>query len=182
MRVFRSLAVTSAILGLAACGTQKKSDDANDQAPKLTSEQKIELEEEFADVPPATIVRVPVDAQGNATGEPEMRVVDNGAAPENDASMTAAWDSGSKPEAMVNSASELDEDSSTQSWQSWGYGSCQYSSYSRCGYGSSFGHGYWNNRYRPVLYRRGYRWNYNRGYHCRLGSYRYYSYRSHRYW
>ena len=180
MRVIRTFAILGATLALVACGSQDKQEDAND-APQLTNQEKAELEEEYASVPAAAIVRVPVDAQGNPTGAPEMRVVENGDAPNTDAEMTSAWEGGNQPASIVASASELDADSSTDSWHGWGYGNCRYSSHSRCGY-SSYGHGYFYNSYRPRLYRRGYRFNYNRGYHCRLGAYRYYSYRSYRYW
>jgi len=189
MRVFSKLVFGMCMaLTVAACGT-KNHDDQEQKAPELSSEEIAALETEFALIPKAAIIRVPIDADGNATGEAEMRIVQNGNAPTNDDEMTQSWSTAEAPAALVSSESELDNDSSTQSWNSYGYGSsCDGASYG-CGGGfggGGFGGGgynnYYQNQYRPTLYAGGNSWGYGAGYNCNRGGFAYYSYGSRRYW
>jgi len=183
MKLIRTVAISfGAMLVLSACGTQEK--DHAQKAPEATAEEAAERDASFAEIPAAAIVRVPVDAEGNPIGEPEMRVVGNGSAPASDEQMASAWSTADAPEALVDAeaVSELDMDSSTQSWSSWNRGHNNNCGYNRGGCYGNYNHNYFYNRYRPTLYTRGYSWNYQRGYNCRIGGYSYYSYSSYRYW
>jgi hypothetical protein len=148
MRVLSTVTAIGLLAALTACGTHKKSDDAADQpAPNA---QPTAADDPA--LPEAAIVRVPVDAKGEPTGEPEMRIYSGDAI--GDDGVQAAWDASTAPAKVVNSAEELDADTSTQSWTSYSY-------ISAGGWGGSYGNGYGN----------GYGYNNGYGYGAGYGGY-----------
>lgn len=203
MRFVNVIAVAGLALGLSACGQHDKKDDQNQEAAptQVTPEEKQQLDTEFSQIPAAAIVRVPVDANGETIGDPEMKTVAQGEGLESADGVASAFESGAAPQKM-GAESELDRDSSTQSWTQWDYygqqgafgqggfgqGGFGRGGQARCsvgaGCGNVWGHNYWYNNYRPVLYTQGRGWNYG---HFRPTSYvrsgfRYYCYRPYRYW
>jgi hypothetical protein len=175
MRFANTLVSAAMALGLAACGApdkQSKNDDGAQAAPTTDEEKKAQLEQDFAEIPNAAIVRVPVDADGNVTGEPEMMTYKGSEDLETVESAEKAFAAGAAPQKLIASQDELDGDSSTQSWTAWtnysssygnGYGNSYGNSYGN-GYGSSYGnrygnsygsswnYNYWSTSYKPVLY------------------------------
>jgi len=193
-----ALTVAGLVGGLTACGTndnKKQSNNGDEQSVEVTEEEKAALEAEFQTIPAAAIVRVPVDADGNATGEPQMMTIGQADGLENLDAVAAAFDNGQAPQKMISGKDELNDDTSTQSWQAWNnYGN--YNSYGKnTSYGNSYGsnssyggrnwnHSYWYNSYKPVLYSKGYGWNYGHyrpTYYSGRG-YNYYCYRPYSYW
>ena len=165
MRLVKSLIVVGVVLGSAACGSKA---NTNNQAAETSVANA-------AQIPSGAIIRVPVDANGNPTGEPSMRTVSADKATVKDgASMSAAFEAGAAPESIVKSKSELDGNTSTQSWCGWSYGGYGYG-YGGYGYGG-YGVSYWQTSYFPVLYYGGGNYGYGYGGFNNFGGYNYYSY------
>jgi len=155
MRFAHVLTAASLAAAITACGTSKKEEKTAQPAPEAQAEAA--ADQEFTAIPSAAIVRVPVDADGNPTGEAEMKVVTGPMALESDAEVSAAFDAGSAPAKLVGSVDELDKGTSTQSWTGYDRGYGKGNSYGN--YGGH--HGYFSSGYRPVLYSKGYGWNYS---------------------
>jgi hypothetical protein len=199
MRFMNAIVAAGLTVGLTACGAgdKKKSNNEETAGNQVTAEEKQQLDAEFSQIPGAAIVRVPVDANGETVGDPEMKTVAQSEGLESADSVASAFDSGAAPQKM-GAESELDRDSSTQSWSQWDYYGQQGGGYgggygrpghgNNCsisvGCGNAWGHNYWYNNYRPVLYTQGRGWNYGyyRPSHYVTGGYRYYCYRPYRYW
>ena len=143
MRQLHSLVMAGLVFGVAACGSKSSSDNTAPaqpapagQAQTLSAADKAKLDSEFAQIPQAAIVRVPVDAQGNTSGLPEMHTYSGSEGLASGQSAAAAFDAGTAPRKLVGSQSELDGNTSTQSWTSW----------------SNYSSGYYNTQqtYQPV--------------------------------
>src|SRR4051812_1107477 len=118
MRLVSQVVSVSVALALtSACGAAKKDDKAN-KTPELTAEQEQKRDEHVSEVPSAVIVRVPVDASGEPTGAPEMRVVKAASALETKEDASEAFGAGEAPAAFHSATDELDTESSAQSWSS----------------------------------------------------------------
>jgi hypothetical protein len=124
MRIIVSLALA---LSLAACSGQEQKDDNN--TPEVEEQQDVEM----------VIARVPVDENGEEmTDQIEMSVVAGEQDFDSETSAAGAFAAGEK----VGMTDELDEDSSTDSWNRRGYkrhGHWQSNSYS----GNWLGRGTW---------------------------------------
>ena len=158
MRSVHSLIMTGLVFGLVACGSSKKG--SNDPAPApsaqptttgqpqtLSAADKASLDAKFSQIPQAAIVRVPVDASGNANGVPEMHTYTGSEGLASGDSAAAAFNAGAAPQNMVASASELDNNTSTQSWTKWN----NYVPVNATGayYGNTYGNTY-GNSYAPT--------------------------------
>ena len=170
MRYVNQLASLSLVLAASACGVKdsdkKQATPVAAEAPAATVAQ-----------PATAIVRVPVDANGVPTGEPEMRLVAEAKELASNEAVETAFNEGSAPEKLIQSESELDGDTSTQAWGCWSGGYSTYYApvsygYSNYGYGNygynAYGSNYWASSYSPVLYSGGNNYGYNYG-----GSYGY---------
>ncbi len=199
MRLMSSIAGCALALSLAACGSKSdKPADQGQQAPK-PEVSGAQAPTAAAAIPDAMVLRVPVDADGNATGMPEMKVVKKGEVADSSDAVVSAFDKGD-----AATVGELDADSSTQSWSAYGgysssYGNNYNSSYGQGGqyggqqsYGQqSYGCGsscggynqsYFSNSYRPSLSYGGqsYNYGYYRPYSYVSSGYSYYCYRPYR--
>ncbi len=190
MRLVNQFASLSIVLAATACGVKK--DEKNDAATVVA-----ETPAAAPAQPASTIVRVPVDANGAPTGEPEMRLIADAKDLNSNEAVEAAFNEGKAPEKLVQAESELDGDTSTQAWGCWtrsyytpsnSYSSYGYSnSYGYTNYNSyntynSYGSNYWASSYRPTLYSGGSSYGYNYGgsygygYGAYNGGYSYYTY------
>jgi hypothetical protein len=143
---------------LAACGGSKQQQDqaAAPQQPENTA-TAIEAAKS-AEVPEVVVVRLKLDANGEVdqSTQPEMRV-GNGETVSGESA--ANFFANAKSPEMVSSESELDADSSTQSWIRWGAG--------------CFRRNYWHG-WRPRVCGYGYAYNYSGFYTSySFGGYRY---------
>ena len=165
MRFVKPMILVGLVVGATACGTKSNSSDTQPVAADLNA----------AAIPAAAIIRVPVDASGNPIGEPSMRTVNADkaslASPE---ALSAAFEAGAEPQKIVANKSELDGDTSTQSWCGWGLGGFGYGYGS--GYYGGYGAGYWGGSYSPYLWSGGYGYGYGYGGFGGIGGYNYYSY------
>jgi hypothetical protein len=164
MRISQTLAATGLMLTVVACGSKSGSSPAPSDTPApadtpapVSDADKAKLDAEFAQLPNAAIVRVPVDANGNATGQPEMHAYSGTATLNDSSSAAAAFDAGKAPTKLVSSASELDGDTSTQSWsgwQNWNNASSYYNNSGYTGqgtYGNTYGYGStYSSTYQPT--------------------------------
>lgn len=228
MRFITTVASAALALGLTACGSNNKKDGGDENsaqpAPSTDEEKKAQLDQDYSEIPNAAIVRVPVDQDGNATGEPQMMTYKGSEDLASAESAEKAFTAGAAPEKMVASQDELDGDSSTQSWTQWdnyassgSYGNQSASSGTYYGNGGGYGntyddgyddsynpygnsyvpntygsnnyyggwnYNYWQTSYKPVLYYKGYGWNYgfNRPYSYTHGGYSYHCYKPYKYW
>lgn len=183
----KPMAITIIVSSALACSTDEgqknyNQDNKTPQTEQVSQAEKQSLESNYEAVPNAVIVRVPVDNNGQANGEPEMRIYEGEGELADEEGVSQAFAVGGAPEQVSENSDELDSDSSTQSW--FGYRGCG----NGCNYGNQYGHNYWYNQFRPRLQWRGVQWQYgyhNQGfnpYHCRRGNYRYYTYHSYRHW
>lgn len=195
MRIINAVALCGLTLGFVACGAKEDKKNENNQSPtgtQTSEEEKAQLEAEFSQIPAAAIVRVPVDANGETIGDPEMKTTGDANSLDSADGLAAAFESGAAPQ-MVAGKEELDGDSSTQSWSQWDYYGQQqqgrYNNHSQrpctigVGCNNTWNHGYWYNNYKPVLFT-GRGWNYGiyRPTYQTHRGYRYYCYRPARYW
>ena len=127
MKVSSVVSGVTLALVLTGCGINKEEQIAAPQAPETSNQaESVEALEaaqaNFDQIPANALVRVPVDAQGNATGAPEFRTNDSTSQLDSTEAMAAAFAAGNAPEAVVDASGELDADSSVQSWQGLGGG------------------------------------------------------------
>ena len=108
--------VAALVVGCGTSKTEKAPADAPQAAP--TSPEDAALAQEYAKLPEGgVIIRVPVDAEGRENVDAaEMRTL-SAAVEVSDANAENVFSTGSAPAAVA--ASELDKDSSTQSWHDW---------------------------------------------------------------
>ena len=148
-------------LMIASCGQKdQNTTDKTETAPIQTQpeavSQQSEAEEAAAQltVPASVIVRIPVDQDGNITGEPEMRSVNESLDVDNSQLIAETFDAATAA-ASVSTEGELDADSSTQSWflrrARWGYG--RWGGWG--GWGARLG---WRGGYYGYGFSRGYYW------------------------
>jgi hypothetical protein len=165
MRFVKPMILVGLVVGATACGTKSNSSDTQPVAADVNA----------ALVPAAAIIRVPVDASGNPTGEPSMRTVNaDKASLSTPEALSAAFEAGAEPQKIVANKSELDGDTSTQSWCGWGRGGLGYGY--GYGYYGGYGAGYWGGSYSPTLWWGGASYGYGYGGFGGIGGYNYYSY------
>ena len=109
--------VAALVVGCGTNNTDKAAPEAPQAAP-TTSPQDAALAQEYASLPEGgVIIRVPVDAEGRENVDAaELRTL-SAVVEVSDANAEAVFASGASPAALA--ASELDKDSSTQSWHDW---------------------------------------------------------------
>lgn len=166
MRFLNLSAAVLLALGLGACGSISNQNKANNKQDADVTARA----EKFSQLPKAAILAVPVDANGNEmTDKAELRVLNKDVDMNKADSLASAYSEATKPATVIDSADELNSDSSTQAWWRWGgYG---YGCYRSCWFG-----------YRPAVWYGGYNWNYGWGGYGYWGGYNYYGYRSAWYW
>jgi len=131
------------------CGTHESPKEKVAQSSLETAETPVSTESVASSLPESVIIRMPLDAQGNPTGVPEMRLVQSSESLTSPEAVAAAFASGSTPAKLVSSLDELDQDSSTQAWY-----------WHRTGWGHwGGGWGGWN-RFNPGFGWHGQHWNF----------------------
>lgn len=154
---------------IAACGSSPKA--ARTDAPAVgQSTAAKEMPAATKDsLPAAGIIRVPLDANGaEQLDKADFRTASTVKASDGQ-SVSAAFDNGATP----SNVSELDKDTSTQSWGHWGgYSNYGYNSYYYGSYSNSYYYNYWRPSYNYYGYNYGYS---NPSFYC-YGNYNYYYY------
>jgi hypothetical protein len=180
------IAVGIAVMLFASCGNGSKKEEAQiqPQQPETQSQsENANTENLDSMIPNAAVVRVPVNEEGEAIGEPEMHIYHGDIDIGTDDGVEQAFKSGTEPVAFVDSATdELDLDSSTQSWTNYRYGAGNSCARARGNYSygaSCYNNNYFHSVYRPRMFWRGNFWNYGhyRPYTLRRAGYRYHCYR-----
>lgn len=158
MRLLSPIMGCALALSLAACGTQsdKKTEQAQQAKPEVAAAPATN-----AEIPAAMVLRVPVDADGKATGMPEMKVLKTGKVEDSADSVVAAFANGD-----VAKVGELDADSSTQSWSAYAGFSSSYGSNYNSSYGGGYGNSGYGNSYGGSSYGGGYGGSYGCGSYC----------------
>ncbi len=180
---------------LVACGGMNK-DASNKDARKTgdgvnAASGEATPRAEKVGLPIAGIIRVPVDLDGKELVEQaDFRTVVADRHATEATAVSAAFDGGKAPTSVKD---ELDSDSSTESWGSWGGSSCggygnsygggygnSYGNYGNYDYGNYSGYGYSNsyyyNSWRPSCNYYGSSYNYGSPSYYNCGGYNYYYY------
>lgn len=175
------------LAAITACGSlnQSSKDDATKtvkQTNVTAASAKVDVRQ--ANLPLAGIIRVPVDLDGKElVNQADFRTISGTTQMTEAQAVSAAYDAGTTP---ANVKDELDNDSSSESWGSWGgscggYGNYGYNNYGYSNYGySNYGYGGYNSYYysswRPSCNYYGYSYNYSSPSYYNCGGYNYYYY------